>query len=51
MSRQALHAQTLGFVHPESGEKMSFSCPLPPDFEGLIYKWRNYAQHQRLGNS
>ncbi|CAI8158999.1 MAG: Ribosomal large subunit pseudouridine synthase D [Bacteroidota bacterium] len=51
MSRQALHAQTLGFVHPESGEKMSFSCPLPPDFEGLLDKWRNYAQHQRLGNS
>ena len=51
MSRQALHAQTLGFVHPESGEKMSFSCPLPPDFEGLLDKWRNYAQHQRLENS
>ena len=51
MSGQALHAQTLGFVHPESGEKMSFSCPLPPDFEGLLDKWRNYAQHQRLGNS
>ena len=51
MSRQALHAQTLGFVHPESGEKMSFSCPLPSDFDGLLDKWRNYAQHQRLGNS
>lgn len=51
MSRQALHAQTLGFVHPESGEKLSFACPLPADFEGLLDKWRNYAQHQRLGNS
>jgi len=51
MSRQALHAQTLGFVHPESGEKLSFACSLPADFEGLLDKWRNYAQHQRLGNS
>ena len=51
MPRQALHAQTLGFVHPESGKKMAFSCPLPEDFEGVLTKWRNYAQHQRLGNS
>ncbi len=51
LPRQALHAQTLGFVHPESGKKMAFSCPLPEDFEGVITKWRSYAQHQRLGNS
>ncbi len=51
MPRQALHAQTLGFVHPESGKKMAFSCPLPEDFEGVLTKWRNYAQHQQLGNS
>ena len=51
LPRQALHAQTLGFVHPESGKEMSFTCPLPRDFEGTLTKWRNYAQHQHLGNS
>jgi len=48
LPRQALHAQTLGFMHPKSDEKMAFSCPLPEDFEGALTKWRNYAQHQRL---
>ena len=51
LPRQALHAQTLGFVHPETKEKMSFMAPLPDDFNGAIEKWRNYAQHQHLGNS
>lgn len=51
LPRQALHAQTLGFVHPETKEKMSFMAPLPDDFNGVIEKWRNYAQHQHLGNS
>ena len=51
LPRQALHAQTLGFVHPETKEKMSFEAPLPDDFGGAIEKWRNYAQHQHLDNS
>lgn len=51
LPRQALHAQTLGFMHPETKKKMSFMAPLPDDFEGAIEKWRNYAQHQHLGNS
>jgi len=51
LPRQALHAQTLGFTHPETGQEMSFACPLPEDFEGALTKWRNYAQHQQLGNS
>lgn len=36
--RQALHAATLGFVHPVSGEKLSFEAPLPDDFAALIAK-------------
>ena len=40
--RQALHARTLGFRHPRTGEEMDFSAPLPPDLEGLIEKWRAY---------
>ena len=51
LPRQALHAKTLGFVHPETKKKMSFMAPLPDDFEGAIEKWRNYAKHQHLGNS
>ncbi|MBR1621298.1 MAG: RluA family pseudouridine synthase [Prevotella sp.] len=39
--RQALHAQTLGFVHPKTHQQMDFSVPLPPDMNALIEKWRN----------
>ncbi len=34
--RQALHAATLGFVHPVSGEDLSFASPLPPDMAALV---------------
>ena len=40
--RQALHARTLGFRHPLTGEQMDFSTPLPADMEQLIGKWRSY---------
>ena len=40
--RQALHARTLGFVHPTTGKEMMFSSELPQDMNGLISKWRNY---------
>ena len=42
--RQALHARTLGFVHPVSHEQMDFASPLPNDMEALIEKWRNYLK-------
>ena len=38
--RQALHARTLGFRHPLTGEEMDFSSPLPDDMTRLIEKWR-----------
>ena len=41
--RQALHAKTLGFVHPVTQQEMFFEAPLTPDLEKLIEKWRNYA--------
>ena len=41
--RQALHAKTLGFVHPRTGEEMFFESELPVDIEFLIDKWRNYV--------
>jgi len=42
--RQALHAKTLGFVHPRSGEFMHFDSELPQDMQELIDKWRAYAK-------
>lgn len=41
--RQALHARTLGFVHPRTGQEMFFSAPLPSDMEALIKRWADYA--------
>ena len=41
-SRQALHARTLGFVHPSTGQQMDFSSPMPQDMDSLLEKWRKY---------
>ena len=41
--RQALHAQTLGFVHPVTGIQMDFNSEWPQDFNALIDKWRSYV--------
>lgn len=44
--RQALHAKTLGFIHPTTGEQMDFNSPLPPDMQQLIDLWEEYAQNE-----
>jgi 23S rRNA pseudouridine1911/1915/1917 synthase len=41
--RQALHAKTLGFVHPKTGKEMFFNSELPADMQTLIEKWRDYV--------
>lgn len=46
--RQALHAKTLGFVHPTTGEHMSFDSEIPEDMQQLIEKWRNYTSSREL---
>ena len=46
LPRQALHAKTLGFVHPKTGKFMSFDTPVPDDMVQCIEKWRNYSKHQ-----
>lgn len=38
--RQALHARTLGFIHPKTGKEMFFTAPLPADFSSLLERWR-----------
>jgi 23S rRNA pseudouridine1911/1915/1917 synthase len=44
---QALHARTLGFVHPASGKEMLFEAPLPEGFSDVLNKWRTYIQGRR----
>lgn len=44
--RQALHARTLGFRHPRTGEEMDFEAPLPPDMQQLITRWRTYISNR-----
>ena len=43
--RQALHAKTLGFVHPITKEQMDFDSEWPEDFAALIDKWRKYIKY------
>jgi 23S rRNA pseudouridine1911/1915/1917 synthase len=46
--RHALHAKTLGFKHPETGEYMFFESPIPDDMQQVVEKWRHYAKHRTL---
>lgn len=41
--RQVLHAKTLGFTHPRTGERLFFDSQWPEDMRGLIDKWRSYV--------
>ena len=42
-NRQALHAKTLGFVHPTTGRQMDFTSELPNDMQQLLDKWSTYV--------
>jgi 23S rRNA pseudouridine1911/1915/1917 synthase len=42
--RQALHAKSLGFIHPKTGTYMYFESPLPQDMEDVLRKWEDYVQ-------
>ena len=44
--RQALHAKTLGFVHPRTGEEMFFTSELPEDMTCLLERWRTYISNR-----
>ena len=41
--RQALHAKTLGFIHPSTHKEIFFDSEIPADFSALLAKWRSYA--------
>lgn len=45
LPRQALHAKTLGFVHPVTKKEVFVDSELPEDFLGAITKWENYLDH------
>ncbi len=49
--RQALHAQVLGFKHPDTQKEMLFEQPLPADMESIIEKWRKYYQIKGTSDS
>ncbi len=46
--RHALHAKTLGFVHPTTKKMMSFDSELPADFAEVLGKWRTYSQFNAM---
>ncbi len=45
--RQALHARTLGFEHPVTGERLFFEAPLPQDMHDVLEAWRHYLAHRK----
>ena len=47
-TRQALHAKSLGFLHPTIRKEVNFDSELAADMQQLIEKWRGYAKHQDI---
>lgn len=50
MPAQALHAFSLGFRHPRTGEYVYTECPIPDNFQALIDKWERYTQNRLTDN-
>jgi len=48
LPRQALHAKSLGFIHPKTKKDMFFDSPLPQDMIQVIEKWRNYISNREI---
>ena len=48
LPRQALHAKTLGFIHPKTKENVLFDSDIPIDMNSVIEKWRGYSKHKNL---
>ncbi|MBP3350560.1 MAG: RluA family pseudouridine synthase [Bacteroidaceae bacterium] len=46
--RQALHAKTLGFIHPRTGEELFFDTEVPTDMTQLIERWRQYISSREI---
>lgn len=48
LPRQALHAKTLAFDHPVTGQRMSFDSEIPDDMMQVIEKWRSYTSGREM---
>jgi|694.fasta_scaffold09239_12 23S rRNA pseudouridine1911/1915/1917 synthase len=46
--RQALHAKTLGFIHPATGKQIDFESEMPSDIQAVLEKWRVYVKAKNL---
>ena len=46
--RQALHAKTLGFIHPVTKQEMLLNSELPEDMSAVIAKWRSYSNNPKI---
>jgi 23S rRNA pseudouridine1911/1915/1917 synthase len=44
--RQSLHAKSLGFIHPVTGEEKHFDSELPDDMKAVLLKWGNYFKNK-----
>jgi 23S rRNA pseudouridine1911/1915/1917 synthase len=49
--RHALHAKTIGFIHPKSRQEVRFDSELPEDMTAVIQKWRDYSSNKLKLNS
>ena len=49
--RHALHAKSLGFIHPRTGEKMFFETDIPDDMKDVIAKWKHYVDNRKEMNA
>jgi len=45
MPRQALHAKSIGFIHPATKERKFFDSEIPSDFKEVLERWDNYVQY------
>ncbi len=48
LPRHALHAKSLGFIHPLTGQEMFFDSDLPDDMQKLLVKWRKYIVNREI---
>jgi 23S rRNA pseudouridine1911/1915/1917 synthase len=46
--RHALHARTIGFIHPTTKETVKFDSEIPDDMNAAIQRWRNYAKNKNI---
>lgn len=47
MPRQALHAKSIGFIHPHTEQYIHFEAELPTDFSSVLHKWRSYVASRK----